>query len=500
MSVERLSPNWLNSHVSQTSQNHGLPSPGLGQQKSLTLHLPQTGNVTNTHYSMSTVSPSFPYQTCLSPHSSTRLPPTANTDPITHPTAVHTGPLTFPKPPAPVSTSTTLTQHQFQTTSAARPSTPPTAGYRSLPKSPVLVSESLSSLPHLAPCPTLAPLCSSQSPAIPHYTDSTALLSQLTETNPSSCAPEQTPRQTTAATVPPQHPPTTDAVGENHVPSQPSNITVDVAPRPHNVLVLSAEDSDSSLSLSPPPVPSDIEKLQPVNHDSNGALTFSNAEQTPLHAEQQPLPLFSGDQSSGSQLVGETISHTTSSEDSGNREMNQHPPQEQRLSVGEQIQKATIGESSNKDKNSSTPNESVREMELSRLEPVTTDRVKETRGAIDEPGLPTDDKVKESSPLEKSESSNSFGDEGDLPLPQETLLPPPAAVPGPQRDGGGSISESESLSTESGGGGRGGVVGGHRVSSGSGGQDSEHREPHTQPHNGADGRHLSLVSLFTLVY
>ncbi|CAI8011933.1 hypothetical protein GBAR_LOCUS7656 [Geodia barretti] len=195
LSVERLSPNWLNSHVSQTSQNHGLPSPGLGQQKSLTLHLPQTGNVTNTHYSMSTVSPSFPYQTCLSPHSSTRLPPTANTDPITHPTAVHTGPLTFPKPPAPVSTSTTLTQHQFQTTSAARPSTPPTAGYRSLPKSPVLVSESLSSLPHLAPCPTLAPLCSSQSPAIPHYTDSTALLSQLTETNPSSCAPEQTPRQ-----------------------------------------------------------------------------------------------------------------------------------------------------------------------------------------------------------------------------------------------------------------------------------------------------------------
>ncbi|CAI8011931.1 hypothetical protein GBAR_LOCUS7654 [Geodia barretti] len=132
-------------------------------------------------------------------------------------------------------------------------------------------------------------------------------------------------------------------------------------------------------------------------------------------------------------------------------------------------------------------------MELSRLEPVTTDRVKETRGAIDEPGLPTDDKVKESSPLEKSESSNSFGDEGDLPLPQETLLPPPAAVPGPQRDGGGSISESESLSTESGGGGRGGVVGGHRVSSGSGGQDSEHREPHTQPHNGADVAYASFL-------
>ena len=266
---------------------------------------------------------------------------------------------------------------------------------------------------------------------------------------------------------------------------------MDVAHRPHNVLVLSAEDSDSSLSLTPPPVLLDIEKLQPVNHDSNGALTFSNAEQT-------PLPLFSGngtpDQSSGSQPVGQTISHTTSSEDSGNREMNQHPPQEQRLSVGEQIQKA-VGESSNEGKNSSTPNESVREMELSGLEAVTTDGVKETRGVTDNPGLPTDDKVKESFPLEKSERSNSFGDEGDLPLPQEILLPPPAAVPGPQRDGGGSISESESLSTESGGGEGGGVVGGHRASSGSGGQASEHREPQTQPNNGADGRHLSLVTL-----
>jgi hypothetical protein len=296
--------------------------------------------------------------------------------------------------------------------------------------------------------------------------------------------------------VPPQHPPTTDAVGENHVPSQPSNITVDVAHRPHNVLVLSAEDSDSSLSLTPPPVPSDIEKLHPVNHDSNGALTFRNAEQTPLHVEQQPLPLFSGngtpDQSSGSQPVGQTISHTTSSEDSGNREMNQHPPQEQRLSVGEQIQKA-VGESSNEGKNSSTPNESVREMELSGLEAVTRDGVKETRGVTDNPGLPTDDKVKESFPLEKSERSNSFGDEGDLPLPQEILLPPPAAVPGPQRDGGGCISESESLSTESGGGEGGGVVGGHRASSGSGGQASEHREPQTQPHNGADVAYASFL-------
>ena len=373
-------------------------------------------------------------------------------------------------------------------------------------------------------------------------------------------------RHSNAAIVPPQDPPTTHGAVKYQstaqdlpathavqdlqdpptcalanqklmpVPSQASG-TVGVVPPPHNVLVLSVEDSESSPSITPPPPPSapthienqlpvdsnsapsltphsekqppmdsnpfsitlsrpppenqkpvdsnsapsttppqplptstDIEKDQLMSHSSNGALTFSNAQQKPLSSREsrslQPQP------------IGYTISHNSTAASDG-AEQYQHSLRKH-LHAGEQIP-TTVEESSIEGE--SSPEKSDGEMTISELEPVSAVKDLRTVAGITAPPH-SEGRVEKSVPTDKSESGSSFSDPGDLPLPQE--MEP--EVPGRR---GELTTGSESLSVASGGG--GGDGGGDRERSSSDeGHVAEHREPHTQTRNGTDGRHLLI--------
>ena len=195
-----LYPGWFTRHVSQHSQERGLPTSQSvsGQQKSSlsssTARLPQNGSLTsNASTSAPTFSPSFHYMTSFSPHSSRTLVVSATTSPAltTRPTTVHTRPLTFPKPPAtpPLQPS----RHQSQATLTFSTVSRPTLS--SVGSKPLATSGQSQAIVSGADArPTLA-LYPSHSPSIiPYSTDSTTAVPQLTQGFLISYASTQSPQ------------------------------------------------------------------------------------------------------------------------------------------------------------------------------------------------------------------------------------------------------------------------------------------------------------------
>ena len=325
----------------------------------------------------------------------------------------------------------------------------------------------------------------SQSPTTPHSTGSTTVYPLLIKSSLYSSAPRQAPRRDTATKTPSQAQSRTGKVEVSQIQSQPTD-NDGVVPRPHNVLVLSVEDSESSLSLTPPP---DIEREnQP--HNTSHAAVFSSEEQQVQPPNSKRYPYAPSD----SQPIGHAVSAT-----SGEAGLNESHPTQQPLFEREQIS-TTVGECSREDKGSPGKAERLRE----ETPEAVGDAVRETGSVAADTGTPdppTEERVEEHTPSSEN-SSNSFGDEGDIPLPLDTTPPTPPLVS--QGTGGEVKNESERILIESGGGGvevggeeEGESVAGADIEGSSSSQEAtEHREPHTQTHNGTDGRyiHVLLVS------
>lgn len=321
----------------------------------------------------------------------------------------------------------------------------------------------------------------SQSPTTPHSTGSTTVYPLLTKSSLSSSAPRQAPRRDTATKTPPQDQSRTGRIEVSQIRSQPTD-NDGVVPRPHNVLVLSVEDSESSLSLTPPP---DIERenqQQPMTHNTSHAAVFSSEEQEVQPSNGKRYPYAPSD----SQPIGHTVSAT-----SGEAGLNESHPTKQLLFEREQIS-TTVGECSREDKGSPEKAERLGEETPQAM----SDAVRKTGSVTadtDTPDPPTEERVEEHTPSSEN-SSNSFSDEGDIPLPLDTTPPTPPLIL--QGTGGEVKNEGERVLIESGGGGVevGGeeegesVAGGDIEGSSSSQEATEHREPHAQTHNGTDGR------------